>query len=305
MKLAPQVTQLKKRQRFPKALVIKPLMQLNGYRDDDEDSLISENDNYDNDNKHIPTKFAVDRMASNGKSVLYTSYLDKDSDVIAYCFLDGDNNKQDRHRDWKQARIVDMIWWKSINQFVCATEDAIYTISFRNAKFKILRVLRGNWSHVRLAANANNMFSHCISTNNDVNEILVCTPFFRIIKVFNTSIDRYLSTSSSFCVTNTFLASIRIPFHNHQKLFQVNFFDLNMNAMTWVPLGRCNDSVEIRSDEKDLVFITSGRRKLHIVSPNGATNTVDLENDGDCIAVLDNRRILLSKARDSMETVNY
>jgi hypothetical protein len=62
MKLAPQVTQLKKRQRFPKALVIKPLMQLNGYRDDDEDSLISENDNYDNDNKHIPTKFAVDRM---------------------------------------------------------------------------------------------------------------------------------------------------------------------------------------------------------------------------------------------------
>jgi hypothetical protein len=101
------------------------------------------------------------------------------------------------------------------------------------------------------------------------------------------------------------MASIRIPFHKNRKVFQVNFFDLNMNGMNWVSLGLCNDSVEIRSDGKDLVFITSGRRKLHIVSPNGAKNTVDLENDGDCIAVLDNRRILLSKARDSMETVNY
>lgn len=276
-------------------------------RDDDEDSWVSDDDDYNENDNHacISTKFVVDRMASNGKCVLYASYFDEQYDVIAYCFMNDNSNREDRYRDWKQARIEDMIWWEKINQFVCATENAIYTVSFANKKFKFICVLRGNWSFIRIAANSNHLFVKCITTNPNTNQILVYTSNFQVANVFNVDTHKCLDTAKSFCVTDKILASICTRFQNKRKVFQVTFFDLNMKQLKWIRLGRCDESIEIRSDGKDWFFITTGRSQLHIVSLNGQKNTVDLENNGDCIAVLDNRRIAISSARSDMELVIY
>jgi hypothetical protein len=285
--------------------VTQPSVQLSQCQDKDEDSQISYNSDNNKNDKHVTTKFVIDRMASNGKDVLYTSYFDGGLDIVAYCFMNENNHLQDQHREWKQLRIQDMIWWKKINQFMCATEDAIYAVSFANKKLKFVRTLRGNWPNIRVAANSKEIFVHFITSVTNINEILVCAPNFQVLKVFNTSNHRYLSTACSFCVTDRFLASICIRSQNHQKVFQVTFFDLEMNALNWVCLGRCNESVEIRTDGNDRFFITTGRRQLHIVSPNGQKNTVNLDHDGSCIAVLDNQRIAISNQRKSMELVTY
>ncbi|UJR19133.1 hypothetical protein I4U23_022263 [Adineta vaga] len=66
----------------------------------------------------LPTSFPIDRMASDGINIMYSTY-DTTPPMIAYCDL---KNLQvgDRYRHWHQLPIVDMIYWKSIEKFICA-----------------------------------------------------------------------------------------------------------------------------------------------------------------------------------------
>jgi hypothetical protein len=253
---------------------------------------------------YIPTSYKIDRMASDGENVLYTSYYDgEEPDLLAYCLMDGISNSPGRYRDWKQSRIEDMIWWDNIKKFVCASNDAIYTVDYVHGIFKIVCIIRDSWSHTRLAANTNNIFFNYITNSDKINQLLVYTPNFQVVKVMDLSTARYLSTSASFCVTDQFLASICTRKQNNRQVFQVNI--LNMKELKCVHLGVCNDSIEIRSDGKELFFISTDRQKLHIVSSNGIKNTISLKHNGGCIAVLDNRRIAISKERPEMELMTY
>jgi hypothetical protein len=265
--------------------------------DDDDNSYIQDNT--------IVTCYNVDRMASDGNNVLYTCYVDENPDLIAYCIMDTENYDADEYRHWNQSRIEDMIWWSRIGMFICATKDAIYTVDYINGRFKILCVIRGDYSHIRIAANTNNFFVHYTVDGEETNEIEVYTSNFELEKVIDVSNQKYLSTSSSFCVTDHILASICTRMQNNRQVFQVNFFDLDMNELSWVRLGGCNDSIEIRSDGKERFFISTGQQKLHIVSPNKRKKTINLTNTGDCIAVLDNRRIAVSYERKNIELVTY
>jgi hypothetical protein len=78
-----------------------------------------------------------------------------------------------------------------------------------------------------------------------------------------------------------------------------------MNKFNSILLGGYNGDIEIRTDGKDRFFVTTGKRHLHIVSSKGKKRRIILQNDSDCIAVLDNRRIAISHGRAEIELVTY
>jgi hypothetical protein len=109
---------------------------------EDASSRVSGDDDNTIRSVYIPTSYKIDRMASDGENVLYTSYYDgEEPDLLAYCLMDGISNSPGRYRDWKQSRIEDMIWWNNIKKFVCATEHAIYTVDYADGRFEIVCVL--------------------------------------------------------------------------------------------------------------------------------------------------------------------
>ncbi|CAF3269979.1 unnamed protein product [Rotaria sp. Silwood2] len=103
---------------------------------------------------HRQTTYIIDRMASDGENIMYTSYCEEESDLIAYSRMDN----IDKYREWNQSRISDMIWWSSIAKFICATEEGIFTVNYINEKLRILSVIRDKWSYVRAAANTDYLF---------------------------------------------------------------------------------------------------------------------------------------------------
>ncbi len=50
---------------------------------------------------------------------------------------------------------------------------------------------------------------------------------------------------------------------------------------------------------------TTGRRQFYIVYLNSYKQTISLQNEGDCIAVLNNRRVAVSRQRTDMEILTY
>ena len=107
------------------------------FADDDSNSWDSDDDGDENQVALINTSYHVDRMASDGRNVMYTSYFADESDLIAYCLFNDPSGRENAYRDWNQSQIEDMIWWKKIEQFVCATKKGIYTVEYINRQFKI------------------------------------------------------------------------------------------------------------------------------------------------------------------------
>jgi hypothetical protein len=257
--------------------------------------------------KHKTSSYNIDRMASDGENIFYTSFYDDEPDLIAYCHLN-DDNRADRCRDWNQSRISDMIWWGSITQFVCGTKDKIYTVDCTDRKFRIKLVIRSRWVDVIVAANTNNLFTWANPIANDHKEIEVYSTsfdFIRKIDFASLSVGPYIGRSCSFCAADNLIALICTHVKDNREVFQVYFCDFNMNKLNTILLGPCGNYVEIRTDGKDRFFITTGLKQLHIVSPNGKKDTITLENVGDYIAVFNTHRIATSNGNANMELINY
>ncbi|CAF1635755.1 unnamed protein product [Rotaria magnacalcarata] len=269
------------------------------------DDLSDTDDNNDAECGFIETTYNINRMASDGENIMYSVYYDDQPDRIAYYARMNDN---DSYRDWHQSRIEDMIWWGAISKFICATKDAIYTVAYINTRFKILAVIREKWLYCRVAANTNSLFTWSDSDEDDFSGIQVYSTEFQCISTINFNslhLGVFTNQSVSFCITDNFIASLCTRMRNNHKVFQVTFCDLEMNKLYSLPLGRYNDDVEIRTDGEDQFFITTGHRKFYILHYGGKKQTVNLEKDGECIAVLHNRRIAISKNHDGMEVINY
>ncbi|CAF3043980.1 unnamed protein product [Rotaria socialis] len=269
------------------------------------DDLSDSDDNNDTECGFIETTYPIDRMASDGENIMYSVYYDDQPDIIAYF---DHLNRGDPYRDWNQSRIEDMIWWGTISKFICATEDAIYTVEYINTRFKILAVIREKWSYCRVAANTSSLFTWSNSDEYDFNGIEVYSTEFESIKTINFNsphIGVFINQSVSFCITDNFIASLCTRMRNDHKVFQVTVCDLEMSKLYSLPLGRCSDNAEIRTDGEDQFFITTGHRKFYILHYDGEKQTVNLKNDGECIAVLHNRRIAVSRNRGVMKIINY
>ncbi len=286
-----------------------PISQL-GEKGEVQDSSMSDDD-ADTEDSLIDTSYNVDRMASDGKNILYTTYYDKRPDRIAYCLIDDDdddNYEEDECRDWNRSRIKQIIWWNSIGKFICATDDGIYTVVYANKKFKITDVIREKWSFIRVAANNTHLFIWIKSIENDFNGIEVYSTQFaeiRTIDINSGGIGSFVDNNGRFCVTDDLIASIYESEQNNRKIFQVVFCDMNMKKLNSVVLNECNGTTEIRTDGKDRFFITTGERTFYIIVFQGETKTVNLQYNGKWIAVLDDRRVAISNGRSDIQLVNY
>ena len=286
--------------------------------DNDGSSSDNEGDEEEEEEKiiDIPTSYTVDRMACDGNDIMYTSYDDVQPDLIAYCLLDDENSEADSYRHWRLSRIEDMIWWEAIKRFVCATQNGICTVDYFNKKFKILSVLRGKWSRIRVAANSNHIFVHSGPSHADgeqADEIQVYSTDFQLNRTFDIAGHRQLSPAKSFCVTDQTLASIRIialpPNRGGRalitKVVMVNFFDLSMQHIRSITLGKCSDAVEIRTDGDGHFFVATGLTKLHVVTLDGKYETIDLDIEYQCLAVTSPGEVAASKARRSIDLISY
>ncbi len=299
----------------------------NDKKDESKDSSMSDDDT-DTDDSLIDTSYDIDRMASDGRNILYTSYYNKKPDLIAYCLVDDDDDDdddddndddnddkdvEDECRDWNRSRIKDIIWWDCVGKFICATEDGVYTVEYINKKFKIICVIRKKWSFIRVAANTTHLFIWVKSIENKLYGIEVYSPKFEYIRTIDFGKYRnesFVNGSVSFCVTENLIASLSIitDKQNNREVSQVAFCDMNINELHLVALGECKPNVEIRTDGRDRFFVTAGGRQFHIIVLQDGKHVINLRDiryNGKWIAVLNNRRIAISNGRSDIELVTY
>jgi hypothetical protein len=269
---------------------------------DTEDSDLSfPNENYFcNRDKFEPTSYIVHCMASDGIDIMYSTIEDTQHERIAYCYLDNtDSNyrQEDPNRIWNQSHIVDMIWWDTIDRFVCATENGIYTVEYLDGKFRILNVINNRWTDVRVAANTDHIWIHAAG------KIMIYNINFQLVRLINFHIPRSL-TRTSFCLTDNIVAFALIRrVENERDILHIEFYDCDMKREKRVRLGLSETSCMIRTNGNDRFYVTMGQQRFYIVSPNGKKQTINLGKQASCLAVVNTRNIVLTKSRSELELV--
>lgn len=252
----------------------------------------------------IKMSYNVDVFATDGVNIFYTSYIKDSADLITYCGLD-DRRDADRSYIWNQSRILDIVWWGAVSAFVCATNDAIYTITIQNGELKVERKMKKAWSNIRMAINNDRLW---LWTKSDTfHGIFVCGNDFKFdlaIDLAHTHIRHFVSNSSSFCLTDKFVASIykeTKKIHKHQ--LQVHFNDFNLVNFKTVRLGPVHGDIMIRSDGDNHFYILTDGTKIHIVSSNGKRESFNLSNNSNALAVVNSRCVIVSGGRPTIEVL--
>ncbi|CAF3358199.1 unnamed protein product [Rotaria socialis] len=252
----------------------------------------------------ISTTYPVDCLASDGFNVMYTS---TDTPyIIAYCHLGNNEEEEDPHRVWYQPRVLDMIYWKTIDRFVCATNKGVYTVEYNNGKFKILHAIRSNtWDDVRVAANENDLWVWLNPGKRGSDSIEIYSNAFehtRTIK-FGGSIPDSFRRGISFSVANNCVASINTRPQNNGEVVQINVLDLDMKRLKSQDLGSCTGLVQIRTDGYNQFFITTGQRSVHCVSVPGKKSIIAIEYSGNTIAVVNRQCLVIGDSNHDLELV--
>ncbi len=259
------------------------------------------NENYFcNRNRYEPTSYSINCMASDGRNIMYSTIEDPQYDTTAYCYLDVKSDKYrqvDPCQPWLLSRIVDMIWWNTIDKFVCATENGILTVEYINTRFKILSVINDRWSDVRVAANTNSIWVH------ERGKIMVYDINFMLVRSMNFEIPCII-TREIFCITDNLVAVVVIRGDQiRSNILQVQFYDLNMIRMRSFDLGLGKIPCMIRTDGTDRFFIAGGKPMFYILSSKDDNRTIDLGKEASCLALVNRGSIVLTKSRSELELV--
>jgi hypothetical protein len=251
-----------------------------------------------NRDKQEPTSYIVDCMASDGINIMYSTTDHPQHDIIAYCYLDVnsvDYRQADPFRAWLLPRIVDMIWWKSIGKFVCATDNKILTVEYLNKRFKILSVINDRWTDVQVAANTNSLWIH------EKGKIMIYNVNFVLVRSINFEIPCII-TRESFCITDNVVAFLVIRGdQTSSSILQIRFYDLNMIRTRSFDLGSGIVPCMVRTDGTDRFFIAGGKKEFYIVSSKGGKRTMALEDEASCLAVVNSRNIVFTNERSEIE----
>ncbi len=251
----------------------------------------------------VVASYNVNLLASDGNHVFYTSYFENSPDLIAYCYLDG-RCECDPWRYWKQARIQDMVWWDSVNAFVCATNDAVYTVTFHQDEFKIYPKIRGDWSFVRVATNGDRLWVWVNDNKDEFDGVLVYDDNFECERKINFDDGcrrRIVDNITSFCVTDQLVATIQESTVTSHTRLQVNFNGFNMVNFKSIDLGPSFGDTMIRTDGQNRLFIVTGGRILYEVSPKGSILAYFLSNNCDALTVLNSRCFIVSSKCRTLE----
>jgi hypothetical protein len=269
-------------------------------KNEDSDRPFPDENYFYNRDKFEPTSYVVDCMASDGINIMYSMIEDTKGDLIAYCYLDNEDSMYrlaDPNRAWRQSRIIDMIWWDSIDKFICATENGIYTVEYTNNQFKILSVINIRCGNLRVATNTNYIWIHVAG------KITVYNINFELMRSMNYSIPRSL-TRASFCLTDNLVAFAFIRrIEKDRDILHIEFYNGDMKKVKRVRLGLCETSCVIRTDGIDRFYVVIGQQRFFIVSPNGHKQTVNLGKHASSLAVVNSQSIVLTKSRSDVELV--
>ena len=201
-----------------------------------------------------------------------------------------------------------MVWWDSIEKFICVTKEGIYTVERTGETLKIMRTITEAWSYARVATNDYTLFVWINGVHNNFDGIDVySTNFDRLETIdFNNYLPgSFTENSTSFCATNNTIVSLCTRTRRNRDVFQATFCDLHMNRSHHVLLGKYDDETEIRSDSDGRLFITTGLNRLHTISPTGQKRTIKLRSNGESIAILNNRRVVIGNGSREMQIIEY
>ena len=282
--------------KFPKR------MRLSNENSSSDDNSSSDSDNF------IETSYKIDRMASNGQHILYSSQKLNGSDRIAYCLMDEDAKYEDECHNWKYSRIQDMIWWKKIKEFLCATFQGIYAVKYAKEKFKIDDVIDGKWSDIRLAVNSEHLFVWMKSTEKNFHGIRLYSSEFKSVRKIDFNkyeIEPFINANQGFCVTNEHIVTSYVRKENCFHLLQVVCCDLNMKNLKTISLNENQNVEQIRTDGEKF-FLTVGRSHLWTI------DAVDLKSasiylgiDAKLVEIFENQRLGVSTGSKEIQLINY
>ncbi|CAF1269732.1 unnamed protein product [Didymodactylos carnosus] len=276
--------------------------------DDDEDessshsSFTSQTCNNVNFKTHtsIKTCVTVDRIASDGENILFTSK--GKPDVLVYHFLNQD--LVECKHTWPHPPVSDVIWCEKIKQYLCAALNGIYSVTYTN-KFKIEQVVNGNWAFVRISCNHDHIWIWMNTNIGNFNGINLYSYSFQHMKTIdfnNRRIGRFVDNCESFCVHNQVFASLCVrKSKNSREVFYVTFCDLNMKKIRSIPLGEYAANTEIRSDVNGRFFVSTGMKKLWVVKVSGEKQFVKLQNNSCTIAILNEKELVVGTDKNMIE----
>ncbi|CAF1419070.1 unnamed protein product [Adineta steineri] len=269
---------------------------------EDKPSFVPDENYFGNRDRYELTSYTVNCMATDGINIMYSSIEDSQHDLIAYCYLNVNDSKygqDDSCRPWLVSRIVDMIWWKSIVKFVCATKDGIFTVTFANKKFKIFRAIDNRSENVHVAANTNFVW---VTTDE---KIMIYDITFKLVR----SMDFKVASNCirrSFCITDNVVALIVIrKDQRRSNILQVQFYDNNMGKIRSLDVGACDGSCMIRTVEADRFIIVNGENISYLMTSKGEKLTLALGKEASCVAVINRRNIVLSKSESELQLINF
>ncbi|CAF1047511.1 unnamed protein product [Adineta steineri] len=269
---------------------------------EDKPSFVPDENYFYNRDRYELTSYTVNCMATDGVNIMYSSIEDSQHDLIVYCYLNVNDSKygqDDSCRPWLVSRIVDMIWWKSIDKFVCATKDGICTVTFANKKFKIVRAIDNRSENVHVAANTNFVW---VTTDE---KIMIYDITFKLVR----SMDFKVASNCirrSFCITDNVVAFIVIRRDQRRSnILQVQFYDNNMGKIRSLDVGTCDGSCMIRTVEADRFIIVNGENISYLMTSKGEKLTLALGKEANCVAVINRRNIVLSKSESELQLINF
>ncbi|CAF1099365.1 unnamed protein product [Adineta steineri] len=269
---------------------------------EDKHSFVPDENYFCNRDKHVPTSYTINCMASDGINIMYSSIENSRRDLIAYCYLntnDDDYGLADPCRPWLLSPIVDMIWWKSIEKFVCATTNGIFTVAFARNKFKIFRATYNRSINIHVASNTNFLWVYTDE------QIMIYDITFKLVR----SIDFKIASNyvrKSFCITDNVVAFLVIRSDQHRSnILQVQFYDNNMEKIRSRDVGACDGSCMIRTVEADRFIIVDGEDISYLMTSMGQKLTLALEEGASCVAVVNHRNIVFSKSQLELELVKF
>jgi hypothetical protein len=264
----------------------------------------------------ILAQYEVDRIASDGKHILYFSDASKSlcyiTNILSEKQVNSTSFTQEITCRWPYSPLLDLVYSPVTSQFICATKTGIYTCTIdpyhHNPIINIQMQVVQLWSYVRLSVDKN--FLWVWTDTPRLSQLRIYSPTtFDCIRSYDLKdYPRFTDNSTTFCSHTNILATVfqfkQTPNITYRKYFHVTFCDsTDLHELCTVRLGECDIDHEIRANSDGVFFITNGNDKLWIVDRYGKKEYVNLHRIGRAITIHSKNQIFIANGTHQIQCV--